>query len=319
MGCASSAPKAEDASILVSRLSAMAEVEPVRVQTRGVDRDSVLRQRTHAQSLGVAEERSLSRKETRLALVGQASASASANTSANSSAKSLSDMPRSNRMSRIGTMGRGAIVRGIQQASSSPDHRVQLQRGPAAAGLDARLRALSMLAVEMEGDGNCQFRALADQLLGSQKHHAIVRAQTTAHMRAHSGFFGMYFEDGAEFDGYMREMTRSRTWGDELTLRAAVEAFGCVAHVVTSEDANWRAALRPLAGRPARVGGAPPTSSRPRRGRRYLVYTPESSRDDAALERACAAKRLAPPPAAKEVFITYISPIHYNAIAAANY
>lgn len=98
-----------------------------------------------------------------------------------------------------------------------------------------------------------QFRALADQLLGSQEHHAITRAAAVAHMHASADYFGMFFEGPAEFKAYLKAMGRSRTWGDELTLRAAVEAFGCVAHVVTSEEQNWYLVYTPEAPPPAKV------------------------------------------------------------------
>ena len=86
-------------------------------------------------------------------------------------------------------------------------------------------------------------------------------------------------------------MTRSRTWGDELTLRASVEAFGCVAHVVTSEEANW-----------------------------YLVYTPEAPPPadvEVLVTKLCKTSKLQPPSKKKEAFINYISPIHYNAVCPA--
>ena len=88
----------------------------------------------------------------------------------------------------------------------------------------------------------------------------------------------------------MKRMARDRTWGDELTLRAAVEAFGCVAHVVTSEAQNW-----------------------------YLVYTPEAPPPDgvaALAAKLCKGSKLSLPARKKEVFINYISPIHYNAVRA---
>ena len=46
------------------------------------------------------------------------------------------------------------------------------------------------------------------------------------------------FEEN-ELDSYIEYMSRNRTWGDELTLRAAADCFGCTIHVVTSTDANW--------------------------------------------------------------------------------
>mmetsp|Transcript_60654 Transcript_60654/g.106263 ORF Transcript_60654/g.106263 Transcript_60654/m.106263 type:complete len:86 (-) Transcript_60654:62-319(-) len=34
-------------------------------------------------------------------------------------------------------------------------------------------------------------------------------------------------------------MAMLRTWGDELTLRAAVDVFGVVVHCVTTDKENW--------------------------------------------------------------------------------
>ena len=67
----------------------------------------------------------------------------------------------------------------------------------------------------------------------------------------------------------MAGMQTDRTWGDELTLRAAADAFGCVVHVITSTTENW-----------------------------HLVYQPEKPRE---------------PP--KSLFLTYVSPVHYNTIS----
>mmetsp|Transcript_58242 Transcript_58242/g.154845 ORF Transcript_58242/g.154845 Transcript_58242/m.154845 type:complete len:148 (+) Transcript_58242:76-519(+) len=137
----------------------------------------------------------------------------------------------------------------------------------------------------MEGDGNCQFRAMAFNLFGSQSHHATVRQAACAHMQKEAEFFSIFFDGDAEFGNYMRDMKRNRTWGDELTLRAVVEAYCCEAHVVTSEPANW-----------------------------YLVYSPETTEVNAkvaAVPRGCAL-----PQKGKQVFLSYISPVHYNAVVA---
>jgi len=182
------------------------------------------------------------------------------------------------------------LVQKIETESKSPTMSRPTMGGKAAS-LDSRLRILGLASVEMEGDGNCQFRALSDQIFGSQQHHAVVRAAAVAHMKAAHDYFSMFFETSMEFTSYIREMTRSRTWGDELTLRASVEAFGIVAHVVTSEEQNW-----------------------------YLVYTPEAPPPEdvkSLVAKLCRTSRLQPPPASKDVFINYISPIHYNAVSPA--
>lgn len=199
MGCSPSkqAPRADSRGAAIK--SRLTSVAPVKMNTRRVDRDAVLTQRASALNVSLQASTAssfLSRQPTMVAL--ESSIRKGDESSGPSLSASLASQPRSNRMSRIGTFSRGAIVAGIQQASSSPARGATLARGNSAVvGLNARLKSLSMVSVEMEGDGNCQFRSLADQLFGSQRHHALVRNLTTKHMRSHSDFFGMYFEDGA--------------------------------------------------------------------------------------------------------------------------
>jgi hypothetical protein len=44
---------------------------------------------------------------------------------------------------------------------------------------------------------------------------------------------------GEDFDAYVSSMSRPGTWGDELTLRAACDAYGLAMSVVTSDAQNW--------------------------------------------------------------------------------
>ncbi|KAL1500488.1 hypothetical protein AB1Y20_013145 [Prymnesium parvum] len=179
------------------------------------------------------------------------------------------------RMSRVGSTMRNQIVQSLGDASKLAP----------VGDLSKRLDALGMQMQEMEGDGNCQFRAVAFNLFESQSHHTVVRQTACAHMQKNSDFFGIFFDGESEFNKYLCDMRRNRTWGDELTLRAIVEAYCCEAHVITSESANW-----------------------------YLVYSPETTEIDEATV-ACP-KGWNPPRFGKQIFLSYISPIHYNAIVA---
>lgn len=105
--------------------------------------------------------------------------------------------------------------------------------------LQQRCEFAKLRVIHMEDDGNCQFRALAHELFGSQKHHDVVRSKVLEHMRAHEDEYSMYVGDTADWEAYLAKMSRTRCWGDELTVRAASDAFGVVIHVVTTEHDNW--------------------------------------------------------------------------------
>jgi len=181
------------------------------------------------------------------------------------------------RMSNLPSMSRRKLLGDIKVTAE--------QRGGNPLTIEQRLQNFGLRMKIMEGDGNCQFRSLAFNLFGDQGHHAATRKAVVGQMKKHSDFFSMFFETEIEFEKYLRDMSRARTWGDELTLRAAVEAYGCEAHVVTSEPANW-----------------------------YLVYQPDNPGADIDESVAACPKGCPLPPAGKHVFLSYISPIHYNAI-----
>lgn len=182
-----------------------------------------------------------------------------------------------NRMSRLGSLALADFISGIKEGASTKGSLSRLN-------LDGRLAKFGMQMKEMEGDGNCQFRSFAYNLFGAQSHHPFTRKAAVAHMEKNRDFFSIFFETPSEFKAYMRDMKRNRTWGDELTLRAVVEAYGCEAHVITSEPANW-----------------------------YLVYEPEC-REEPDPSVAVCPNGLAPPRPGKQVFLSYISPIHYNSV-----
>jgi OTU-like cysteine protease len=132
--------------------------------------------------------------------------------------------------------------------------------------LVSRLSSLGLGMVVQKGDGNCQFRSLSYGLFGTPDYHRTVRKTTVDYIFRYRQYFELFL--GEDFKAWAKQMSRDRTWGDELTLRAACEAYGIVVNVVTSDSENW-----------------------------FLRYIPEHN---LVLN--------------KEVFLTYISPVHYNGI-----
>ena len=133
--------------------------------------------------------------------------------------------------------------------------------------LKQRLEFAGLAPEAIDPDGNCQFRALSYQLYGTQEHHAYVRGRCCDEMVRSADSYNIFFEPGTcDFEAFVKRMREGRTWGDELTLRAAADMFSCRIHVITSTPENW-----------------------------HLQYTPEKE-------------------SVKALFLTYISPVHYNAV-----
>jgi hypothetical protein len=88
--------------------------------------------------------------------------------------------------------------------------------------------SLYLWGQEMVDDGNCQFRALSSECYGTQRWHVAIRNRVVDHMLRNSDDFEIYFADRRAFDSYLSSMRETGTWGDELTLRAAVKALSLI-------------------------------------------------------------------------------------------
>lgn len=74
------------------------------------------------------------------------------------------------------------------------------------AELAIQLQALGLRIHTTLGDGNCLFRALSDQLYGSEAYHLALRAEITAWMTAHPDRYAAFVEGDGGFDQHLREM-----------------------------------------------------------------------------------------------------------------
>ncbi|XP_010112213.2 uncharacterized protein LOC21396225 isoform X1 [Morus notabilis] len=95
-----------------------------------------------------------------------------------------------------------------------------------------RLQLYDLVERRVQGDGNCQFRALSDQLYRSAEHHGFVRQQIVEQLKGHpemyEGYVPMAYVD------YLKKMSKSGEWGDHVTLQAAADWYGVKVFVITS-------------------------------------------------------------------------------------
>ncbi|KAB8388304.1 hypothetical protein FH972_024778 [Carpinus fangiana] len=84
-----------------------------------------------------------------------------------------------------------------------------------------RLVTYGLAELQMEGDGNCQFRALADQLFRNPDYHKHVRKQVIKQLKHFRKLYESYVP--MKYKIYLKQMKKSGEWGDHLTLQAAAD------------------------------------------------------------------------------------------------
>ncbi|KAB5544124.1 hypothetical protein DKX38_012236 [Salix brachista] len=80
----------------------------------------------------------------------------------------------------------------------------------------SRLKSYDCVEKKVQGDGNCQFRSLSDQLYRSPEHHQVVRELVVKQIHARMA------------------KIRSGEWGDHVTLQAAADSYGIKILLITS-------------------------------------------------------------------------------------
>ena len=80
-------------------------------------------------------------------------------------------------------------------------------------GFNSALARSGLVLREMKGDGNCFFRAIADQLEDNQHNYTTYRARVCDHMEEMREFYAPFVEDEDEtFDEYMARMRSDCEW-----------------------------------------------------------------------------------------------------------
>ncbi|KAK9471959.1 uncharacterized protein V1510DRAFT_180318 [Dipodascopsis tothii] len=88
------------------------------------------------------------------------------------------------------------------------------------------LEALGLVLADVAPDGNCLFRALADQEYGDDARHAEVRDAVVRHLAAHEDHYRPFVGEGREWQQHLVRMAQDGTYGDNLEIVAFASAFG---------------------------------------------------------------------------------------------
>eukprot|EP00250_Pteridium_aquilinum_P007662 c17334_g1_i3 orf=599-1660(-) len=84
---------------------------------------------------------------------------------------------------------------------------------------NAQLGALGLRIVHITADGNCLFRAVADQLEGNEEEHLKYRKMVVDYIQAHREEFEPFLEDDVPFDDYCKSMRETSTWAGNMELQ----------------------------------------------------------------------------------------------------
>ncbi|BAS89054.1 OVARIAN TUMOR DOMAIN-containing deubiquitinating enzyme 12 [Oryza sativa Japonica Group] len=95
-----------------------------------------------------------------------------------------------------------------------------------------RLNVYGLYEVRVSGDGNCQFRALSDQLYRSPDYHKHVRKEIVKQLKACNSLYEGYVP--MKYKHYCKKMKKSGEWGDHVTLQAAADKFAAKICLLTS-------------------------------------------------------------------------------------
>ncbi|OMO99259.1 Ovarian tumor, otubain [Corchorus olitorius] len=107
-------------------------------------------------------------------------------------------------------------------SDASLDHQRLLQR----------LQIYGLFEVKVSGDGNCQFRALSDQMYRSPEYHKHVRKEIVKQLKDHRNLYEGYVP--MKYKRYCKKMAKSGEWGDHVTLQAASDKFAAKICLLTS-------------------------------------------------------------------------------------
>lgn len=137
-------------------------------------------------------------------------------------------------------------------AMSGASQRTQLEKEEK---LNVALAILGLKVKKMRDDGNCLFRALADQIWGDASRHAELRETACAELMLNRAHFEPYMNE--DFDVYVATMSCDGTYATQLEIQAFANVFGKQILLYSDEGAS-EGVIEPIVITSASGGWKPP-------------------------------------------------------------
>ena len=101
-----------------------------------------------------------------------------------------------------------------------------------------KLAKMNLRLNDVGADGNCFFRAVADQLFGYEIFHIRLRREVVEHMRNNKDKYSLFIEDDIDFDKYLNYMGTDGIWGGQLEMSVLAELhnFNVIVYQIDFED-----------------------------------------------------------------------------------
>merc|ERR1712150_360959 len=102
-----------------------------------------------------------------------------------------------------------------------------------------QLERLGLVLKEVEGDGNCLFRALADQLYGSPDRYKRLRQEVVQYMRTHREDFEPFHDEHDPFDHHLELLEQDGTYAGNDVLVAFARSYNVTIVIHQLNEALW--------------------------------------------------------------------------------
>jgi hypothetical protein len=83
-----------------------------------------------------------------------------------------------------------------------------------------KLQPKGIFMRDVEGDGNCLFRSIADYLEGEENNHEKYRDMAVDYITKNKEYFALFLLDDENIDEYIKDMKDDGTWGGHFELVA---------------------------------------------------------------------------------------------------